>query len=132
MKFALSLLLVGSLTTFTGCATGEYAYESWDNDSNATLDETEFNSAVADIGYYDNWDTDSDGFLTEDEWNVGTNEYFEDYDSFGTYSDWDTDLDGRIGGSEFGTGLYGVVDHNDNNLIEEDEYDIWYDDDFGL
>ena len=132
MKFAFSLLIAASMSAFTGCASSEYAYDSWDYDSNAYLDTNEFNSAVADIGYYDNWDTDSDGLLTEDEWNLGVNEYFDDYDTYGTFSDWDTDLDGQIGVDEFGTGLYGVVDENDNDIIEENEYDTWYDDDFGL
>ena len=129
-----TLFLAGLVSVMTGCAAGEYAYGTWDADTNAYLDDNEFDTALSDIGYYDEWDIDNDTYLTENEWNDGVNNYFDDYEvsDYGVFSDWDTDADGRLDDDEFGDGLYGVVDENDNDLIEENEYDTWYDDDFGV
>ena len=134
MNLIFSLCLAVVVAFMTGCSSNNYAYDGWDNDGNAYLDNTEFESAVAEIGYYNSWDIDDDNYLTEDEWNDGINEYLDgyDYSEYGVFSDWDADANGMLDNNEFYDGLYGVVDQNDNDLIEENEYDTWYDDDFGV
>ena len=134
LKSISTIFLAGLVFVMMGCAAGEYAYDTWDADTNAYLDETEFDTAISDIGYYGDWDADDDTYLTENEWNEGVTNYFGDYDDadYGVFSDWDTDANGMLDDNEFGDGLYGVVDANDNDVIEENEYDTWYDDDFGV
>ena len=130
----LTACMAAALSFSTSCATGEYAYEDWNTDADGALNDDEFDTALTDTGYYDNWDNDGDNLLTEDEWGLGVNEYFGDYDSsdYGLFNDWDIDGDGMLSEDEFGEGTFGVVDDNDNDLIEENEYDMWYDSDFGL
>lgn len=134
MKTLFTLFFAVMASAMISCAPSEYAYDSWNLDSNDYLDNDEFETAWTDIGYYDDWDLDNDSYLTEDEWNTGVGEYFGAYDTadYGVFDDWDTNADGMLDNDEFGVGLYGVVDQNDNDLIEENEYDMWYDDDFGV
>ena len=129
-----SLCLAATLSLVTACTAGEYAYNDWDYNNNAYLDDSEFDSALSDIGYYDEWDEDNDTYVSENEWDDGVDNYLDGYDSseYGTFSDWDADSDGTLDDGEFNDGLYSVVDENDNDLIEENEYDIWYDGDFGV
>ena len=42
LKSISTIFLAGLVFVMTGCAAGEYAYDTWDADTNAYLDETEF------------------------------------------------------------------------------------------
>jgi hypothetical protein len=74
-NFALGLVLAGTATAITGCAT--------------VAPVTAANTACGTYGYID---VNNDGFITGDEWNTyRTN----------AYGYWDVDKDGRISRSEF-------------------------------
>ena len=52
-----SLCLAATLSLFTACAAGEYAYNEWDNDSSADLDDND----LIEENEYDTWYDDDFG-----------------------------------------------------------------------
>ena len=91
-------------------------WTTWDADASGDLTENEFNEAAdawygdADYGTYGDWDADGDGVLTESEWEQG----FNNYDLF---DEWNTNDDDYLSMDEFGEGLYGVADMDDDEVV---------------
>lgn len=127
LSFATALLII---TSFTSCATEPYSFNDWDYDDDLYLDEDEFYSGLGDLGYYDMWDYNGDDYLTEDEWNEGVDQYLGAYDpdDYGDFSEWDDD-DERLSEDEFETNIFDTADLNDDDQVDEEELDTWYDDD---
>lgn len=125
-------LAFGLLLVFcTGCAGGDELYQddnygtfdTWDADANAEIDENEFNTAYYESGYYDDWDADRSGTIEEDE--------FSDMAGGEDFDDWDADDSGDLDENEAGEGLFNMWDDNDDEAIDEDEYNTYYDSWFG-
>ena len=130
-------------------------YDALDRDDDALLNEGEYAT-----GLYADYDRDNDLQITEEEFGLGTNRYFgdayeggvfTDYDAdqsgyldqseFGgfyqsdyrdTYTGLDADADGFLNADEYGTGLYGAADVNQDQVITIDEegwFEGWFDGD---
>jgi hypothetical protein len=70
-----------ALSLFAAPALAQEAYEDWDSNSDAAIDENEFGTGFGDTGIYDEWDADDDGNLTEEEFNAGVYGGYDDDDS---------------------------------------------------
>ena len=135
----------GSLDADEVPATYQNNFDEWDADGDGSLSSEEFyNTAFAntdaddddgisseewDAGFaamfgtwseddFDTFDTDGDGNLTGDEWN----DVFAESDWFTTY---DANADTLVSEDEWDAGLFGDWDMNDDDLIDEEEFNIY-------
>lgn len=99
-------------------------FRNTDADRDDGISEEEWNTGFA--GMYGAWndddfatfDADADGSLSNDEWNTA----FAESDWFTTY---DADADTFVTEDEWNTGLFGDWDTNDDDVIDEDEYNLY-------
>jgi len=111
-----------------GLTSDEFAegvFGLWDADQDDQLTENEWNEGTsrwfnsdADTGVYGEWDADADGALTRDEFRTA----FADR---GGFAEWDASEDGLIDETEFGDGLFGILDDNDDGFLDENEWNTW-------
>lgn len=95
-----------------------------DADNDDAVSEEEWNTGFA--GMFGNWsnddfatfDADADGMLSSDEWNqvFAESQWFETYDA---------DADTFVTEDEWDAGLFGDWDTNDDNIIDENEFNIY-------
>ena len=138
-------------TRFQEGLAGTGTYGAWDRDATPGLNRNEFAS-----GIYADWDRDNDLRITEDEYNMGAQRWYGpdyatpyatydadqsgyiDQKEFGAnwnddyYNDWDLDDDGLLTEDEYGTGLYGRADVDQDKVItieEEGWFEGWFDGD---
>ena len=115
----------------------EYAtglYSDYDRDDDVLISEEEFGlgteryyGGAYDGGAFSDYDTDADGFLNQQEFGgfYGT----EYGDSFTGY---DADADGFLNSDEYSTGLYGMADRDQDQVVtieEEGIFEGWFDGD---
>lgn len=67
------------------------------------------------------WDANSSDGIELNEWDDG-------FDDEGLYADWDNDGDGALTEDEYGEGVFGLYDDNDDGVWDENEYNAWNDD----
>lgn len=123
----------------------ENNFNEWDADNDGMLNKEEFlkttfantdadddngiNQGEWNVGYdgfFGNWtgddfatfDEDSDGILDNEEWN----NVFTDSDWFETF---DADTNSMLTEDEWDTGLFNDWDANDDDMIDEDEYNLF-------
>ena len=129
LTLTLSFLLVFGISS--GCAGGDEmtegdsydTFDTWDANSNAEIDESEFDDAYYASGYYDDWDADNSGAIEEDE--------FSDLSSGEDFDDWDADDSGDLDEDETSAGLFDLWDESGDDVIDEDEYNTNFDSWFG-
>lgn len=121
----LGLIFIASPATAQDCE-----FDNWDVNNDSYLDEDEFFDAYDEVGYYDTWDDDDNDSLSETEWEVAADEHLSAYD-FGAFSDWDTNGDGTVSENEFQEGLFELIDQNSDGQIGEDDWSL-FDDDNGI
>lgn len=68
---------------------------------------------VADV--FDDWDTDNEAGISDDEWDAGFGEN-------GIFDTWDADADGTLTEDEFNTGVYDAYDENDDDILDDQEF----------
>lgn len=112
----------------SGCAAGVGvgaeadlgAFNDWDTNRDAFVDETEFGVGFNDAGVFDDWDTDDDGILSDDEFGVGAGNLGLDDDDFG---EWDVNDDSGLSEDEFGDGVFDTWDDDDDDRIAGAEFE---------
>lgn len=100
------------------------AFANTDADDDDAISEEEWDTGFA--GMYGAWseddfatfDADASGSLSNDEWNTT----FTESDWFTTY---DADADTYVTEDEWNTGLFGDWDTNDDDVIDENEYNLY-------
>lgn len=76
MKLASASAL--ALSLFAAPAMAQEAFEDWDADGSAVIEEEEFEAGFDEVGIYEEWDEDDDGLLSEEEFDAGV---FNAYDA---------------------------------------------------
>lgn len=104
------------------------SYDWWDVDDDELVDEDEYVAYTDtwddDWGYdyewpgWDDADVDGDGYL-------GTTEYQELFNEEAWNGVWDADGDGVVGADEAADTFWDLFDGDDDNLVDENEYDLW-------
>lgn len=110
-------ILVGM--ALAACASTVEAFERYDADENALLDEAEFRIGARDMEYFGMWDADDSGFLDDTEIERGL-------DRFGIVVDpsaaaWDTDGDGAVSEDEFLAGAFAMLDADRDDALDREE-----------
>lgn len=123
-----TIICLSFIVTISCEQRNDYAYEDWDTDNNALIDNDEFDARWNEISYYKAWDVDDDGILNEKEWAAGIEEKYEnyDYDKQGAYEDWDRNSDGQLDEEEFRDGSNSAWDTDNDGNIDLVEYQTWY------
>ena len=126
-------------------------YDAWDRDDEVGLNRDEFGT-----GIFTDWDRDNDMMISDEEYTAGygrwygaeptnwnewdvnadgmldRNEFADGWDNDTLFSDWDADSDNLITDDEWGTGIYGAADANQDMVItieEEGWFEGWFDGD---
>ena len=125
-------------------------FDEWDTDRDEVIGLSELSS-----GLYVTWDADDDGELSIDEWDDAVDLWFGEVDVNLSVENWDADENDVISESEFAealeetdflaylagedeviregafaSGLFDIVDANDDDLIAEEEDDFFTDAEF--
>lgn len=112
-----AISLAAVLIATPALAQQTYVYSDYDTDATPGLTDTEFGTYSADV--FGRYDTDRDMMLSEEEYGLFNNEVgpFDE-----PFEAWDREPDGFLTEDEFGTGLYGAYDTNNDLLIDEPEF----------
>ncbi len=117
-----------------GSALAQDAYADWDQNSDKTINSTEWNTGWGQNGVFDRFDGNNDDVLSEDELNTGlagqstgstsTGDASRLETRFGddAYSNWDANDDGNLTEDEFNTGVFSAYDRDGSGSIEEPEF----------
>ena len=99
-------------------------YDALDTDDDTFLNRSEYAT-----GLYADYDRDNDLQITEDEFGLGTERYYGTGYTGGAFADYDRDASGYLDQSEFGeyygteyTGYYDDLDTDDDELLSAEEY----------
>lgn len=121
---------------------GSRSYDGWDANGDGRLSRDEFH-----LSAFSHWDTDGDRRLSQTEWRQGTDAWldehqaglWEDWDADGDgsvspaeynrelnehnlYDTWDRNRDGTVDPEELGYSLFGALDRDANNQLDEQEW----------
>lgn len=66
----------------------------------------------------DDWDEDDNGYIDE-------TEFESTFSRVNYYDGWDTDDDGYLNERELNEGVYGALDEDNNNVLDENEWDAY-------
>lgn len=106
---------IGLALASTGALAQELGFNDWDADANGVINQSEWNSGLAQNDLFGTYDANDDGVLDEQEWgDIGTNLGF---------NEWETDNQEGISENEFGTGLWGEYDADQSGDWAENEWD---------
>jgi hypothetical protein len=95
----------------------------WDLDGNGFVDATEWHIGFDESGVFENWDSDDDSFIDLDEWREGMAEAEWRREDVGFWEDWDRYRDGKLSRNEFGDGVFGVWDYDENLRVDAGEFE---------
>lgn len=128
-------------------AAASYGYETWDDDRDRRLTESEFADVTRDrafsrwnttadggldanelgTGLFGVWDGDNNDQVSETEWTSGTERWSRPGLTYGSFGDWDRNDDGWLDQTETSSGLeranfLGAWDADRNNLVDDGEF----------
>ncbi|MDQ3205231.1 MAG: hypothetical protein M3Q40_01680 [Pseudomonadota bacterium] len=107
-------------------AVGAAGIETWDVNSDGSLDNEEFRTRFNDGDWYGDWDTDRSGGISEEEFtraSANWRQVPEGVDRDGLFSAWDTNDDGMLDNDELVTGIFSTLDRDRNTMLDTGEYD---------
>ena len=103
-------------------AAQDCTFQAWDQNENGQISRSELGNAFKEMEIFDTWS--EEGLLVEEDWNLGFQEYYSGYDNevFGDYTEWDNNQDGIIGEEEFNQHFFRLMDVNDSESVNSDEW----------
>ncbi|MGJ3265009.1 MAG: hypothetical protein ACFE0R_17420 [Salinarimonas sp.] len=106
------------------------AYGDWDANSDAMIDQTEWNTGWANQGLTGSIDADGDGSITRTEFEeaIGDEARFTERYGETAYEDWDSNDDDVLNDEELSAGMYSAYDADDSGGIDETEFGAYEDD----
>lgn len=104
----------------------QMAYNDWNTDGAAGINQQEWNDGWGRSGTFDRFDGNSDGIVDQNEINAGfaddNRSAFNDRFGSDYYNSWDADGDGGLSETEWNDGVYGGYDRDGSGMIEESEF----------
>lgn len=122
--FAVALAAAPALAQDAG------SFDDWDTDTNAAIDQTEWNTGWANQGITGSIDTDDDEMVSQTEFEdaIGDRETFDQRYGSTAFQDWDADGDGMLSSQEMSDGMYTAYDADDSGDWNEEEFTTYRDD----